>query len=129
MITNGDISRNVSTILNDSIVADWNLFITNQGGSIPDGGLFTGWNLSDDGSIWSDEISLFELRFVILKRKISQTGYHSVFRDVFALYFGTSLVKSLTETSEDRAGEFLLDVDHDFVNDVFHFSLLIFDDL
>ena len=39
------------------------------------------------------------------------------------------MIEFSADVSEDRASEFLLDVDHDFVNDVFHFSLFIFDDL
>lgn len=129
MITNGNISGDVDTILNDGIVADLNFFITNQGGSVPDGWLLTCWDVSDDGGIGGDEIGLFELRFVILKGKISQAGDHSVLGGELSFDLGTDLVELSANISQDRASEFLLDVDHDFVNDVFHFSLFIIDDL
>ncbi len=71
VISNWNISGDVNTILNDSIVADLNFFITNQSGSVPDRWLFTCWDVSDNGGVGCDEISLFKLRFVILKREIS----------------------------------------------------------
>ena len=79
MITDGDIFGDVSTVLDDGVVADLNLFVTNECGSVPDGSLFTCRYVSDDGGIGGNKIGLFELRFVILKGEISQAGDHSVF--------------------------------------------------
>ena len=79
MITDGDIFGDVSTVLDDGVVADLNLFVTNDCGSVPDGSLLTGRYVSNDCGVGGDKIGLFELGFVILKGEISQTGDHSVF--------------------------------------------------
>jgi hypothetical protein len=41
VIADGDIFGDVSTVLDDSVVADLNLFVTNECGSVPNGSLLT----------------------------------------------------------------------------------------
>lgn len=129
MVANADVSWDVNSVLNDWIVANIDSFVAQQSGSVPNGWLLTCSNVSNDSGVWSDEISLLKLGSDIFQGEISETGYHSIFGDGFALDFGTNCVESLSQASEDGPGEFLLNIDHDFVDNVFHFSLLIFDDL